>query len=654
MIRVLLSRIPKRLAGTWLRLPFLALLAETSAELHNHVSGRRDSRKGGSGTDSNVGGACSTASKRRRTLHSRLHPISLKSSRVVFLVVAALVIPIGMFVSLTAKPGVAAASLSTLGITTSSLPAATIGQPYHAQIAATGGTAPYGFSLAEGVLPAGLTLASDGVVSGIPTEISVGAVVVAVEDATGNTATKPLSFSVVADPPAQGWSGLPQLSWGKPQMVDTTPLYDAVFNSVSCPTATFCVAVGVYESGGSETAVAASWQGANSPGWQYQELPLEGYSSELMSVSCPTTTFCQAVGGINQQTTSPAGLVLDYSGGGSWESESLSATSNVDRLLSVSCTSTNFCLAVGQSAGNAVSAVFVNGNWTEEPVPTGISPVLESVSCISTSPVFCQAVGPDSSTNTLVALSFSGTSWASPGTSIPARKLSSGISCLPPSSSSPPFCIIVANTSSEPSSFLWHGVDWTSDAMPSSTGYQVIGVSCASPTYCVAVGSVVSSAGTQPIGYSWNGSAWTSTVLQGISGAATAISCVSTSFCDGVGALGSSTQYYPGAASWNGTTWTVQNVLPPILLTSISCPSSSFCMVVGENLMPSLQPIAYSWNGSTWTSTPFSSSSPGETLEGVSCPSPSFCMAAGSSLPGPVAYAWNGSTWTRQTFPTSS
>jgi len=67
-----------------------------------------------------------------------------------------------------------------LSITTTSLSAGQIMRAYSSALAATGGTLPHSWKLSAGTLPAGLALASTGVISGIPT-------------ATGRT---PLTFTV--------------------------------------------------------------------------------------------------------------------------------------------------------------------------------------------------------------------------------------------------------------------------------------------------------------------------------------------------------------------------------------------------------------------------------------------------------------------------
>src|SRR5205814_1268339 len=63
------------------------------------------------------------------------------------------------------RADVTAAGDLTLG----SLPPARLGQPYDKTIAASGGTAPYAFSVSAGSLPAGLTSSGGGRLYGTPT-----------------------------------------------------------------------------------------------------------------------------------------------------------------------------------------------------------------------------------------------------------------------------------------------------------------------------------------------------------------------------------------------------------------------------------------------------------------------------------------------------
>lgn len=80
-------------------------------------------------------------------------------------------------------------------ITTSTLSAATVGSPYSATLAGTGGLGTYSWSLASGTLPAGLTLSSTGVISGTPTTAGTASITVAVTDGVSRV-TKVLSLAV--------------------------------------------------------------------------------------------------------------------------------------------------------------------------------------------------------------------------------------------------------------------------------------------------------------------------------------------------------------------------------------------------------------------------------------------------------------------------
>jgi hypothetical protein len=91
-----------------------------------------------------------------------------------------------------------------LAVTTSSLPLAQVGVAYSATLAASGGTAPYTWTIASGSLPAGLSLnASTGVISGTPTtkQGSASIVFTVTDSATPTPATansSGLTFTVNA------------------------------------------------------------------------------------------------------------------------------------------------------------------------------------------------------------------------------------------------------------------------------------------------------------------------------------------------------------------------------------------------------------------------------------------------------------------------
>jgi len=83
-----------------------------------------------------------------------------------------------------------------LAILTTTLPNGTTGLAYSQTLTATGGTAPYTWSVPAGGLPAGLTLSSAGVISGTPTSASTYGFTVSVTDATSFTASRSFSITI--------------------------------------------------------------------------------------------------------------------------------------------------------------------------------------------------------------------------------------------------------------------------------------------------------------------------------------------------------------------------------------------------------------------------------------------------------------------------
>jgi hypothetical protein len=91
-----------------------------------------------------------------------------------------------------------AVTTTPLAISTTSLPAGTDGQGYSAQLNATGGTAPYTWSVASGGLPVGLTLSSSGAISGIPSAAGTSTFTVKLTDVNQLTAQQSLTISTSA------------------------------------------------------------------------------------------------------------------------------------------------------------------------------------------------------------------------------------------------------------------------------------------------------------------------------------------------------------------------------------------------------------------------------------------------------------------------
>jgi hypothetical protein len=94
--------------------------------------------------------------------------------------------------------------VSPLQITTTSIASGEEGTPYTASLSASGGVAPYSWSITSGQLPAGLTLdGGSGVISGAPSEAGTFGLTLQVAGSDSITASASLSLVIAAAPPPQ-------------------------------------------------------------------------------------------------------------------------------------------------------------------------------------------------------------------------------------------------------------------------------------------------------------------------------------------------------------------------------------------------------------------------------------------------------------------
>jgi Putative Ig domain len=101
--------------------------------------------------------------------------------------------------SATFSLGVAATPLQ---VTTTALPGATVGAAYSRSLAATGGVAPYTWSVTSGSLPGGLSLdASTGVISGTPATPGTSTFTVTATDAENPAAVAAETLSIIVSEP---------------------------------------------------------------------------------------------------------------------------------------------------------------------------------------------------------------------------------------------------------------------------------------------------------------------------------------------------------------------------------------------------------------------------------------------------------------------
>jgi len=97
------------------------------------------------------------------------------------------------------NPGMAPAAITSvypIQITTSFLPDTTHGIPYNASFTAIGGVPPYLWTILSGALPPGLSMDSNGNISGTPTTPGEYFFTVQVVDTIGNTAAVNVGVSL--------------------------------------------------------------------------------------------------------------------------------------------------------------------------------------------------------------------------------------------------------------------------------------------------------------------------------------------------------------------------------------------------------------------------------------------------------------------------
>lgn len=114
-------------------------------------------------------------------------------------------------------------------------------------------------------------------------------------------------------------------------------------------------------------------------------------------------------------------------------------------------------------------------------------------------------------------------------------------------------------------------------------------------------------------------------------GASSSVSCPSSSFCMTVGSNGQ-------AQMFNGSSWSAPVTIDTRGLVAVSCTSSSFCAAVDT---AQFSDYALTFDGSSW-SAPVQIDTTRNSMSSVSCASSSFCIATDV---GGNGFTYNGTSW---------
>lgn len=156
------------------------------------------------------------------TLPAPLAALSLSSGGVISGTPTATAAATSFSVTVTDSTGASANQQFTIAIviaptiTTTTLPNGTPGVAYSQILTASGGTTPYKWSVLTGTLPGGLTLSTTGTISGVPGAAGASTFTVQLTDATGVTASKALTLTIIAALSISTTSPLPTGEIGVP------------------------------------------------------------------------------------------------------------------------------------------------------------------------------------------------------------------------------------------------------------------------------------------------------------------------------------------------------------------------------------------------------------------------------------------------------
>lgn len=202
------------------------------------------------------------------------------------------------------------------------------------------------------------------------------------------------SFTTVGRPLIDHWNGT---RW-EPMQVPA-PTYSAWLLDVSCAGTSSCIAVGGRGTTGSAYhAFAERWDGQS---WAIMHVPHPGTQTadELLSVSCPASQRCIAVGLRNERSSNKLRAFSEVRNGTTWRLVSLPHKHPRTELHAITCPNTKLCFAVGDYWPFTTDRAFGliekwDGNsWSAQSAPamTKGSHVLNDIDC--TSDTECATVG---------------------------------------------------------------------------------------------------------------------------------------------------------------------------------------------------------------------------------------------------------------------
>jgi photosystem II stability/assembly factor-like uncharacterized protein len=372
-----------------------------------------------------------------------------------------------------------------------------------------------------------------------------------------------------------------------------------------------------------------------------------------------STTSTTAAGGSGSTTTTEGG-----SSGGSTTTTTTLPQNNAPGVPgtagaypghgaydAVACPLSTRCVAVGvDDTGAGVAATSGDGGntWVDASLPAATSvPELDTVACADAD--HCVAGGR----GTLLISSDGGNTWA------PALLPVADTTVLDVTCASATFCVAVGISPSTAGPYSGQivystdaGQDWTEGSYLHST-LGLGSVACGSPTFCVAVGAAILTSDD-------GGVTWQPGTVAGGTGALRAVACPTTTECIAVGPnpagqADSSVPAFGIVTSDGGQTF--QPATFPAgaaTLDVLSCSGPTQCYAGGPSPTQGTAPLfVTSDGGSTWAATPAPSGV--TTIAGLACPSAGQCVLVGKQGTQPVVSVTSAGapSWATNALPNS-
>lgn len=180
-----------------------------------------------------------------------------------------------------------------LSITTTSLTSGTIGVPYTGSLAASGGVPPYTWSITSGTLPAGLTLAANGVITGTPTTQESQTFTVQVSDSQTPASTVSATLTLTITGPIGRLNG------------------NYVFSFSGFQSGSRVLQAGSFTSDGAGN-ITNGLMDSNSAAGVHTSLPFTGTYSIGSTDTGPMTLVIPALGTFTYQVAIPAAGVIRF------------------------------------------------------------------------------------------------------------------------------------------------------------------------------------------------------------------------------------------------------------------------------------------------------------------------------------------------------